>query len=240
MKGFPGRNQYKVGSSTFSLTWYCRMILEFSGSHTTVSQLHLSVFVLATWWLRGRGLWSGGWRTIITSMLHHGVAKPLSLPRTYLKVVTAAVASVSVVGGGCHDKKNAVCVVEPGWANTGAEEKVPFGGRRIDGVIRLECAKLNMVWYPSVLEVVFSSTCRNPHHDLHIFRKLFIQECCSLSLWVERVIVIHYINQDCWNNHVFRGLRPFGFKYVVIVQQTEWVLWINYLFVQSNVLFRKM
>lgn len=51
---------------------------------------------------------------------------------------------VSVVGGGCHDKKNAVCVVEPGWANTGAEEKVLIGGRRIDGVIRLECAKLNM------------------------------------------------------------------------------------------------
>lgn len=92
----------------------------------------------------GRELWSGGWRTIITSMLHHGVANPLSLPRTYLKVVTAAVASVSVVGGGCHDKKNAVCVVEPGWANRGAEETVLIGGRRINSGIRLECAKLKM------------------------------------------------------------------------------------------------
>lgn len=60
-------------------------------------------------------------------MLHHGVANPLSLPRTYVKVVTAAGASVGVVGGGCHDNKNAVCVVEPGWANGGAEEKVPIG-----------------------------------------------------------------------------------------------------------------
>lgn len=77
-------------------------------------------------------------------MLHPGVASPLSLPQTYLKVVTAAAASVSVVGGGCHDDKNAVCVVEPGWANRGAEGKVLIGGRRIDGVIRLECAKLNM------------------------------------------------------------------------------------------------
>lgn len=40
--------------------------------------------------------------------------KPCFPSQTYLRLVTAVVTSVGVVGGGCHDKKNA-CLCGRAW-----------------------------------------------------------------------------------------------------------------------------